>query len=156
TSIPGFAFETIPQLSYAIDLSQPARFDAQGFLLNSKTRRIVGLRHDGRPVGDTDQFLLVTNTHRAGRARLQDSGSDLKVAFTDGARVQAVIAAHLQGKGPVSGQVRRNWHFLPMPGTSVTIATGDGAAPQLAEIDAFRPVSLGKDLDGFSHYRLHL
>ena len=30
--IPAFLFETIPQLSYAIDLSQPARFDAQGRL----------------------------------------------------------------------------------------------------------------------------
>jgi 2',3'-cyclic-nucleotide 2'-phosphodiesterase/3'-nucleotidase len=156
TDIPGFAFETVPQLSYAIDLSQPARFDAQGCLSNSTARRIVGLSYDGRPVVDQDQFLLVTNTHRAGRARLQDTGSDLNVVFADGARVQAVIASHLQGKGPVTGQFRRNWHFLPMPGTSVTIAAGDGAAPQLSDIDAFHPVSLGKDLDGFSHYRLHL
>jgi 2',3'-cyclic-nucleotide 2'-phosphodiesterase/3'-nucleotidase len=154
--IPGFAFETIPQLSYAIDLSQPARYDAQGFLVNPDARRITGLSYENRPVRDGDEFLLATSTHRAGRARLQGTRADLNVVFTDGARVQSVIASHLQGRGPVTGQFRRNWHFLPMPGTSVTLAAGDGADLHLADIEAFRPVVLGKGFDGFNHYQLHL
>ncbi len=155
-TVPGFVFETIPQLSYAIDLSQPARFDAQGRLVNPQARRIVGLSHDGRPVRDEDRFLLVTNTHRAGRARLQDPGADLKVVFTDGARVQSVIAAYLQRQGSIGGDVRRNWHFLPMPGTSATIATGGRSAAHLGDIASFRPMALGQGCDGFAHYRLHL
>lgn len=154
--IPGFTFETIPQLDYAFDLSQPARFDAQGFLLNPNARRIVGLSYNGRAVRDEDQYLLVSNTHRAGRARLQGSSAEVNVVFTDGARVQTVIATHLQRRNPVTGPFRRNWHFLPMPGTSVTIAAGEGAAQHLAEIETFRPMALGKCSDGFSHYRLHL
>lgn len=154
--VPGFVFETIPQLSYAIDLSQPARFDAQGRLVNPSARRITGLCHDNLPVRDDDRFLLVTNTHRAGRARLQDPDTDLKVVFTDGARVQSVLASYLQRKRSVGGGFRRNWHFLPMPGTSVTITTGAQAAPHLADIASFRPVALGMGCDGFDHYRLHL
>ena len=155
-AVPGFVFEMIPQLDYAIDLSQPARFDAQGRLANPEARRITGLCHGGRPVRDEDRFLLVTNTHRAGRARLQDPETELKVVFTDGARVQSVIASYLQRKGSVSGAFRRNWHFLPMPGSGATIATGDHAAPHLGDIASFRPVALGKGCDGFAHYRLHL
>jgi 2',3'-cyclic-nucleotide 2'-phosphodiesterase/3'-nucleotidase len=154
--VPGFAFETIPQLTYAIDLSQPARFDPQGRLANPEARRITGLCHGNRPVHDEDRFLLVTNTHRAGRARLQDPETELKVVFTDGTRVQAVIGSHVQRLGTVGRAVRRNWHFLPMPGTSVTIATGERAAPHVGDIAAFRPVELGKGCDGFAHYRLHL
>jgi len=154
--VPAFLFETIPQLSYAIDLSQPARFDAQGRLVNPQARRIVGLCHGDRPVRAEDEYLLVTNSHRAGRARLQDPEADPQVVFTDGARVQSVIAAHVQRKGRVGGPPRRNWHFLPMPGTTVTITAGDGAATHLDDITAFRPVRLARDGEGFTHYRLHL
>ena len=154
--VPAFLFETIPQLSYAIDLSQPARFDAQGRVVNPMARRIVGLCHGDRPVRAEDEYLLVTNSHRAGRARLQDPEADPSVVFTDGARVQSVIAAHVQRKGVVSGPPRRNWHFLPMPGTSVTFATSDRAAAHLDDVSAFQPVRLARDAEGFNHYRLHL
>ena len=156
SDVPGFMFESIPQLSYAIDLSQPARFDLQGRLVNPDVHRITGLSHDNRPVRDEDRFLLVTNTHRAGRARLHDPATELKVVFTDGTRMQTVIAAHLQRSGSVTGSFRRNWHFLPMPGTSVTIATGERSASHLADIASFHPVLLGQSCDGFAHYRLHL
>jgi 2',3'-cyclic-nucleotide 2'-phosphodiesterase/3'-nucleotidase len=154
--VPSFVFETIPQLSYAIDLSQPARFDGQGRLVQPDARRITGLRFGGKPVLANDEFLLVTNSHRAGRARLQDPSSDPQVVFTDGARVQSIIAAQVQHQGSVGTAPGRNWHFLPMPGTSVTIATGDSAARNLDDIASFRPQSLGRDCEGFTHYRLHL
>lgn len=154
--LPGFAFEAIPQLDYAIDLSQPARFDAQGRLANPAAQRIVGLGHQGRPVRPEDEFLLVTNSHRLGRARLQDPASEPQVAVTDAQRVQSVLATHLLRSGRVGAAPRRHWHFLPMPGTSVTVAAGEGSDRYLEDIAALRPVPLGQGPDGFAHYRLHL
>jgi 2',3'-cyclic-nucleotide 2'-phosphodiesterase / 3'-nucleotidase len=155
-AVPAFLFECIPQLSYAIDLSQPARFDLQGRLAHPEARRITGLCYAGRPVQATDEFLLVTNSHRAGRARLQDPDADPQIIFTDGARAQTVIAAHVQRIGQVGGVPERHWHFLPMPGTSVTIPAGAGSAAQMADIAAYRPARLSTHPDGFIHYRLHL
>ncbi|MES2541310.1 MAG: bifunctional 2',3'-cyclic-nucleotide 2'-phosphodiesterase/3'-nucleotidase [Pseudomonadota bacterium] len=154
--VPSFIFEAIPQLSYAIDLSQPARFDGQGRLVQPGARRITGLRHGDRPVAPQDEFLLVTNSHRAGRARLQDPSADLQVAFTDGARVQSIIAAHVQASRQVGAAPARHWHFLPMPGTSVILAAGDGAASHLSDLAPYRPQAIDRDCDGFTHYRLHL
>lgn len=154
--VPAFLFETIPQLDYAIDLSKPARHDAQGRLVNPDARRITGLTYQGQPVRPEDEFLLVTNSHRAGRARLWDPDGDYQIVFTDGARVQTVIAAYVQRQGRQTGPARRNWHFLPMPGTTATFATGDAAAQYLDEIAAFRPEPLERDAAGFTHYRLHL
>ena len=155
-AVPSFVFETIPQLSYAIDLSQPPRFDGQGSLVNPEARRITGLCHGGHPLAATDRFLLVTNNHRAGRARLQDPAARQKVVFTDGARVQSVFSAHVQRKGIVGAPPERNWHFLPMPGTMATFPVGPGAAPYLADIASYRPEPLARDEEGFTHYRLHL
>jgi 2',3'-cyclic-nucleotide 2'-phosphodiesterase/3'-nucleotidase len=155
-AVPAFLFEAIPQLSYAIDLSQPARFDGQGRLVQTDARRIIGLRHGDRAVAAQDEFLLVTNSHRVGRARLQDPASDPQVIFTDGGRVQSIIAAHVQAAGRVAAVPSRHWHFLPMPGTSVTIAAGDAAGPHLRDIAAYRPQAITRDAEGFTHYRLHL
>ena len=154
--VPAFVFESIPQLSYAIDLSQPSRFDVQGRLINPGARRIAGLRYNGRPVDPAAEFLLVTNNHRAGRARLQDPAAALQVVFTDGTRVQSVFSEHIQRKGSVGAAPHRNWHFLPMPGTTVSITAGDASPVHLDDIAAFRPVPLGRDAEGFNHYRLHL
>mgnify|MGYP001764956741 CR=1 FL=1 len=155
-AVPSFMFDTIPQLSYAIDLSQPARFDGQGRLINPGARRITGLRFGGRPVDPAEEFLLVTNSHRAGRARLQDCDADPQIVFTDGARVQSIIASYVQRHRRIGTAPARNWHFLPMPGTSVSYATGNGAELHLADVAAYRPVRLGCDAEGFTHYRLHL
>jgi 2',3'-cyclic-nucleotide 2'-phosphodiesterase/3'-nucleotidase len=155
-TVPSFVFETIPQLSYAIDLSQPSRFDGQGRLINPGARRITGLRHEGRLLDPAAEFLLVTNNHCVGRLRVQDPAADPKVIFTDGMRVQSVFASHVQRKGQVGTSPSRNWHFLPMPGTTVSVACGDGASAHLADVANYRPEGLGRDGDGFTHYRLHL
>jgi 2',3'-cyclic-nucleotide 2'-phosphodiesterase/3'-nucleotidase len=155
-TVPSFIFETIPQLSYAIDLSQPARFDGQGRLVQPDARRITGLRHGDRLISPHEEFLLVTNSHRAGRARLQDPSADPQVVFTDGARVQSIIAAHVQTRRSVGASPARHWHFLPMPGTSVTVAAGASAGAYLSDIAPYRPQLLERDAEGFTHYRLHL
>ncbi len=151
---PAFFFDAIPALSYAIDLSKPARFDAQGRLADPAVRRIVGLCHAGRTVAKDDRFILVTNSHRANRTRVE--GAAQVPVLPQGRRVQSVLADHLRSRGEVGAAPVRNWRFLPMPGTSVVIAAGEGSARHLADIAHYRPQALGTDSEGFSHYRLHL
>ena len=103
-----------------------------------------------------EEVLLVTKSRRGGRARLQDPSADPQVVFTDGARVQSIIAAHVQSRRVVGTEPSRHWHFLPMPATSVTIASGEGAAAHLSDLAAFRPQAISRDVEGFTHYRLHL
>ncbi len=155
-AVPSFTFEVIPNLDYAIDLSQPARFDAHGRLIDPAARRIVGLSHDGRPVDPDARYLLVTNNHRASRAAAEALAAPPEVALAKGTRTQTVLRDYLQGGGKVGSAPRRNWHFLPMPGTTVTVTSGPGATAHLADIACYRPQPTGQTADGFAHYRLHL
>ena len=155
-TVPAQTFEVIPGLSYAIDLSQPARFDALGALLHPDARRIVGLSLEGQPLEPDQPLLLVTNNHRANRALLQGGAHRPKIILADGAQVRAVLAEHVRKRRVVGTEARRHWHFLPMPGTAVRVVSGVGSAAHLADIRAFRPLALGRDEAGFEHYRLHL
>jgi len=152
---PAFSFDCIPGVDYAIDLSQPARFDPGGALINPKARRIVGLSLNGRLLDPAQPMLLVTNNHRTSRLPAK-GGSGPQVVLADGVRVQAILAEYIRAQELVASPPRRNWHFLPMPGTSIRVATGAGAVKALEDVAAMRPEPLQRDAQGFLHYRLHL
>jgi 2',3'-cyclic-nucleotide 2'-phosphodiesterase/3'-nucleotidase len=155
-AVPSFTFDVIPGLSYAIDLTQPARFDPEGRLINPQARRIVGLSMGGRLLAPDEQILLVTNNHRASQATAAATGCAPRVVLADGTRSQTALADHVRRKGVIGAPPQRNWHFLPMPGTTLRIATGIGADAYLADIAAYRPQFIDRDSNGFLHYRLHL
>jgi 2',3'-cyclic-nucleotide 2'-phosphodiesterase / 3'-nucleotidase len=155
-AVPSFTYETIPSLDYAIDLSQPARFDPDGQLINPKANRIVGLTRNGQRVDPDERMLLVTNNHRASRAAVAPGDRKPVVVLADGALTQTVLANYIRREGVVGAPPKRNWHFLPMPGTSVRIETGVGAEAYLSDIAPFRPQALDRDAEGFMHYRLYL
>lgn len=151
-AFPSFSFDCIPGLDYAVDLSQPARFDAEGRLIRPDAQRIVGVSLDGRLLQPGAPLLLVTNSHRANWI-----GNDgPRVVLADGTRVQALIADFVRAKAVVGAPPRRNWHFLPMPGSTVRVTSGLSAAAHLADIAHLRPQLIGRDAPGFLHYRLHL
>ncbi len=155
-AVPSFTFDVIPGLSYAIDLSQPARFAPDGRLINPGARRIVGLALEGRPIDPAQPVVLVTNNHRASRAIAAAQGPGPRVIHADGTLSRDVICAHVRAKAVVGARPARHWHFLPMPGTSVRLVAGRAAEAHLADIAPYRPEGLGTDDQGFQHYRLHL
>jgi 2',3'-cyclic-nucleotide 2'-phosphodiesterase/3'-nucleotidase len=155
-AVPSFTFDVIPGLSYAIDLSQPPRFDPEGRLINPKANRIVGLGLDGRQIDPDERLLLVTNNHRASRAATAPVEHRPEVVLADGVRSQSVLANYIRRQGVVGAPPSPSWHFLPMPGTTVRIATGVGAEAHLSDIAALRPEPISRDAEGFLHYRLHL
>jgi 2',3'-cyclic-nucleotide 2'-phosphodiesterase/3'-nucleotidase len=155
-AMPAFSFDVAPGLAYAVDLSQPARFDVQGRLSNPQARRIVGLCHEGQPLDPAQRFVLVTNNHRAGLANANRKKNPLTVVLSDGTRAQDVLADHVRTGTPVGATPRPSWHFLPMPGTTVTLSSGAESLPHLGDLAQYRPEPLAPDRAGFRHYRLHL
>ncbi len=149
-------FDAIPGLQYAIDLSQPARFDTIGTLVNPAARRIVGLSLDGQPLAPDRRLVLVTNSHRASLAAAARPKDPPRVILAEGIRTQDVLARHVRAQGVVGHAGSRHWHFLPMPGTTVICRAGVGSAAHLGDLGALRPCALGQDEQGFDLYRLHL
>ena len=55
----------IDGVDYAIDVTQPARYDESGALVAPEARRIRDLTFNGAPVDPNQPFLVVTNNYRA-------------------------------------------------------------------------------------------
>ena len=155
-AVPGFAFEAIPDVDYAIDLTQPSRFDPRGRLINPQARRIVGLSYEGRLIDPARRFVLATNNHRVNVESLTRGAAAPEPVYTATTRMQALIAEQIRLRGTVGQPARRNWGFLPMPGTTVRLQAGIGSERHAADLAAYRAQFLGSDAAGFTHYRLHL
>ena len=155
---PSFAshnFDMIHGLTYTIDLSQPARHDAFGYIIAPKAQRIQDLRHQGQPVQPTDRFVLVTHSYRAGGGGAGFAGTQPPDIVAEDARPSRdVLHEHIRTASHLRPTTQRHWRFAPMPGTSVIFDTGPGAITHADSVGPLEPIGLQST--GFLRFRLRL
>lgn len=149
--VPVFTFDVVPGLTYEIDLSAPARFNACGGLTDPTARRIGPLWLNGQRLQPADRLILVTSSHRAGGGGGFPVPQAAALAEASGASLREVMRAHIADLGTVTPQVAPGWSFRPMPGTTTLFDSAAGATAPDAAIEP-----LGPTPGGFHRFRLHL
>jgi len=126
-----YNFDTIDGVSYRIDVTQPARYDPKGRLVNPGARRIVDLRHQGRPLDDAARFVVVTNNYRAsgGGGFPGLDGKNIVLDAPDENR-EAVVQL-IRGSDTVNPSADANWRIQPVPGVRLRFTSGAGAIAHL-------------------------
>lgn len=154
-TFPSFNFDTIHGLSYQIDLTQPPRFNTFGRVIAPEAHRIRDLRYQGQPVQPEQIFALATNSYRAaGGVGFPGTGT-AQVVYEGSENQREVLAAYLRSGG-VATPAAPDWHFLPMPGSTVTLDLNHKAAAHLAEVPHLRLEPLAQLPTGFRRFRLYL
>jgi 2',3'-cyclic-nucleotide 2'-phosphodiesterase / 3'-nucleotidase len=154
-NFPSYHSGFILGVDFAIDLSQPTRFALDGSLLTPDAHRIHDLRHDGQLIAPTDEFLIATNSFRAGGGgAFAGTGPGIQVPIpTEDLRI--ILTDWVREKQVIDLPPTRNWRFAPMPGTSALLAT----SPHAQDFVQDAPVPLehvGIGPLGFSRFRLNL
>ena len=109
-----FNFDVIDGVEYEIDVTVPARYDADGNLINEDSYRIKNLTYNGEPIDEADDFLVVTNNYRAtGGGNFPDIDADV-VAFETTVENRQVLIDYIVEKGTVDPSADMNWHFTPI------------------------------------------
>jgi 2',3'-cyclic-nucleotide 2'-phosphodiesterase/3'-nucleotidase len=156
STIPGHVFDVIEGLSYAIDLTSPARYDLDGALVSPRARRIRDLMHRGRPVTDSDRFVIATNSYRAWGGGPFQPLAEGRLIHQSTRPIRDLIADHVAARAPIPPEPPGTWHFAPLPDTSVTIETGPGLRAYPQEIEALGAQDHGLDAKGFLRLALPL
>lgn len=154
----GHNYDVMFGVEYEIDLTQPARFNSTGTLVNPTAKRIRNLRWDGAPVRPEQRFLVAVNSYRASggghfnMVRYAPQLSLPPVRLRD--VIRDYIAGHLR-HDPLE-DAPTPWQFSPIENAEVIALTGPAAAAHLDELPSERLSLLPVDTNGFLGLRLQL
>jgi 2',3'-cyclic-nucleotide 2'-phosphodiesterase / 3'-nucleotidase len=112
--IPAYNFDVMGGVTYRIDVTQPARYNADGKIVDMKAHRIVDLQFEGKPIEDAAWFIVATNNYRAGGGgsfpALDGSNIVLETSDTN----QEILKDWLVAQKNVDTRVTPNWSFAPI------------------------------------------
>ena len=155
---PSYNYDVIDGLTYAIDLTQPSKFDTKGEVANGTASRITDLAWNGKPLDPAAEFIVATNNYRAGGGGKFPGadGSTVILAAPDTNR--DVIVRYIVEQGTISPAADANWRFAPAGGATVIFETGPKAAAYLDDVRARGVVidEAGPGADGFAKFRITL
>ncbi len=155
---PAYNFDSIDGVTYAIDVTQPSRYDGDGKIIDESAHRIVDLAFDGQPIDPDAHFIVATNNYRAGGGGHFPGADGTTVVFQSPDTNRDVLVRFIVEQGTISPAADGNWKLAPAGGATVLFDTGPGSTAYLDDIRA-RGVAIepaGDAPDGFVRYRITL
>ena len=154
---PAFAcynFDVIDGVRYAIDVTEPARYDESGALVAPQARRIRDLAFNGAPIDPGRAFLVVTNNYRAsgGGGFPGCDGTSVAIEAPDANR--DVVLKYIESATEVAAKSDGNWRLAPWPSTVVATYLTSPAAAALPAPLGLRLTSMGAAPGGFLKLRV--
>lgn len=103
TAVPGYNFDVVSGVDYALDLTKPVG------------QRVVKLERNGRAVAATDSFTIALNNYRASGSGGFSMLIGAPVVYDRGESIRDLLIAEIQRRGRISPAdvFRRNWEILP-------------------------------------------
>ena len=154
---PAFAcynFDVIDGVQYAIDVTEPARYDELGALVAPQARRIRDLTFNGAPIDPGQAFLVVTNNYRAsgGGGFPGCDGTSVAIEAPDANR--DVVLKYIESVTEVAAKSDGNWRLAPWPSTVVATYLTSPAAAALPAPLGLTLTSMGGAPGGFLKLRV--
>ncbi len=156
TEFPSYNFDVIDGVTYQIDLSQPPMFAPKGEVINPDTNRIVNLEFNGAPIDPAQEFIIATNNYRASGGGSFPGAMGDTIVFEGPDTNRDVIVRYIVEQGTISPKADGNWHFAPLPETSVLFDTGPKAAAYAANVPGVTITPAGDGPDGFARFKIAL
>lgn len=160
--LPDYHFDLVDGATWVCDLSQPARYDAEGGLLDATAQRVHELSVAQQPVACDDRFVLVTNDYRLNGpglyAPIAQGREDIAASLMRGKPAPAardILHRYIARRRRISPDLRPFFHFAPL-GASALFETSPRALATLSRLAGFAPKVLDPGTEDFARLRLHL
>ncbi|WP_256218505.1 bifunctional 2',3'-cyclic-nucleotide 2'-phosphodiesterase/3'-nucleotidase [Bacillus sp. MUM 116] len=151
---PSFNFDVIDGVQYQIDVTKPAKYDANGNVVNAGSSRIVNLTYEGKPVTTDQKFIVVTNNYRASSATFPGvSQGEIVLKAPDENR--QIVTNYIQAHKPLNPSADQNWSLAKFKGTAVPVFdSSPNAQKYLGQFPNIKYI--GPSEGGFAKYSVDL
>lgn len=154
----GHNFDLLHGLSCQFDLAEPARFDAEGRIVNPTGTRVRSATVNGVAISADQAFVVATNNYRVNGGGGFPIADDPRLIPLPLLGVQEVLKGYLaqpRQSDPLE-HAPRPFSFAPLDGVTAILKTGPKARKYLDELSEYAPNDLGLDDDGFLQIALTL
>ncbi|PEL46806.1 bifunctional 2',3'-cyclic-nucleotide 2'-phosphodiesterase/3'-nucleotidase [Bacillus toyonensis] len=110
---PTYNFDILDGLKYEIDVTQPAKYDKDGKVVNANTNRIINMTYEGKPVADNQEFIVATNNYR-GSSQTFPGVSKGEVVYQSQDETRQIIVKYMQETPVINPAADQNWTFKPI------------------------------------------
>ncbi|WP_139490504.1 bifunctional 2',3'-cyclic-nucleotide 2'-phosphodiesterase/3'-nucleotidase [Brevibacillus dissolubilis] len=152
---PTYNYDVIDGVSYQIDVTQPAKYDAKGNVVNANSSRIKNLTFQGKAIDPEQKFVVVTNNYRAsGGGNFPGlKGQNIIVDSPDENR--QVVIGYISSLKTVNPAADNNWSFAPINGkANVVFETSPNAQAAAEKLGNIKFISTLES--GFGKYSIDL
>lgn len=150
---PTYNYDVIDGVTYEIDVTEPAKYDKDGRVVNPEANRIKNLQYNGSPIDLEQEFIVVTNNYRASGAFPGVRNNTGVEMYPDENR-QAIID-YIRELGTIDPSADGNWTFAPVSGAvNVSFDSSRDAVDALPENGVIRYD--GESENGFGRYVMEL
>ncbi|WP_369903277.1 bifunctional 2',3'-cyclic-nucleotide 2'-phosphodiesterase/3'-nucleotidase [Bacillus manliponensis] len=108
-----YNFDILDGVKYEIDVTQPAKYDIDGKVVNPNANRIVNITYDGKPIVDNQEFIVATNNYR-GSSQTFPGVSKGEVVYQSQDETRQIIVKYMQETPVINPEADQNWTFKPI------------------------------------------
>ncbi|SDH87774.1 2',3'-cyclic-nucleotide 2'-phosphodiesterase / 3'-nucleotidase [Planococcus glaciei] len=148
-----YNFDVIDGVEYEIDVTQPAKYDNDGKLVDASASRIKNLTFNGAPIDLNQEFLVATNNYRASGSFPGVVNATEKLDFAYENR-QAIIDYMVEEK-TINPTADGNWDFAPVTADLNVTFESSPDAQNLIPADS-GITYIGASTGGFAKYGINL
>ncbi|MFB1082179.1 bifunctional 2',3'-cyclic-nucleotide 2'-phosphodiesterase/3'-nucleotidase [Jeotgalibacillus sp. JSM ZJ347] len=151
---PSYNFDVIDGVTYQIDVTQPAKYNADGTLHNASASRIVDLAYNGEPVADDQEFIVITNNYRAGGGGNFPNLANAEMIVDSAEENRQILMDYITEKGEINPSADMNWSIAPV---KEDVKVSFLSSPTAEKYASDRITYTGeKNADGFGIFELNL
>lgn len=159
-----YNFDMFDEVSYQIDVTQPARYDGDCNVINPQAHRITSMTYQGKPLDPKAEFLVAVNNYRAFTGKFAGTG-EKNVAFSAPDEVRSIVANYInsqtQKHGEYAPKAKNNWSIATINAKQpldIRIETSPSqSAADFIKGNAQHPMTfMGNDELGFATYKIDL
>ena len=151
TDFRSYNYDVIDGVTYEIDVTKPAKYDANGNIVNEGSSRIVNLQYKGQPIDLKQEFIVATNNYRANGTFPGVRNASYVEVYPDENR-QAIID-YIIANETIDPSADNNWKFAALPASvNVVFESSKKAVNSIPEGSTIK--YLGDGTDGFGKYSI--
>lgn len=159
-----YNFDMFDDLSYQIDVTQPARYDVDCNVINPQAQRIKSLTYKGKPVVADAPFLVAVNNYRAFTGKFAGTG-EKNIVISSPDEVRTIVANYISEQtkqhGAYKPEVKNNWRIAQITADKpldirIETSPSQNAADYILQAAQHPMTLVGKDDIGFAVYKIDL